>query len=348
MTEIRSARENTASISCSTSTIVIRSLSVPRRLTIRCDSSSPMPATGSSSRSSRGSVARAIAISSCRCSPWARWAASTPARVPSPTESRTTRAGSRSARSSRADRQNRKFPPRCACTARATLSSAEKSRKMLVIWKERASPSRDRSGASKPVTSRPANRMAPASGRRSPASCPMSVVLPAPLGPMIAWVSPRTTSRSTRSLASRPPKRLLRPRIASSVSAIARGGAEQKAEQAALGEEHDQDEERPEDDLPVCGQGGQHVLEQQQHDRADHGPEQGSHAAQDHHEHDLARAGPVHELRRQVLRLVGQQRAGETAGAAGDDEGGELVSERRKADRPRARLVGLRRPDDHA
>src|SRR5947199_193190 len=55
--------------------------------------------------------------------------------------------------------------------------------------------------------------MAPASGRRSPASCPMSVVLPAPLEPMIACVSPRVTSRLLRSLASRPPKRLPRARL---------------------------------------------------------------------------------------------------------------------------------------
>src|SRR5262249_10055007 len=46
MTEIRSARVKTASMSCSTSTIVMRRLSVARNRTIRCDSSNPMPATG--------------------------------------------------------------------------------------------------------------------------------------------------------------------------------------------------------------------------------------------------------------------------------------------------------------
>ena len=38
---------------------------------MRCDSSAPMPATGSSSSSSRGRVASAMAISSWRCSPCA-------------------------------------------------------------------------------------------------------------------------------------------------------------------------------------------------------------------------------------------------------------------------------------
>jgi len=38
--------------------------------------------------------------------------------------------------------------------------------------------------------SRPANRMHPESGVISPASCPISVVLPAPFGPMMTWSSP--------------------------------------------------------------------------------------------------------------------------------------------------------------
>ena len=37
---------------------------------MRCDSSGPMPAIGSSSSSMRGPVASAMAISSWRCSPW--------------------------------------------------------------------------------------------------------------------------------------------------------------------------------------------------------------------------------------------------------------------------------------
>src|SRR5437899_112470 len=348
MTEIRSARVNTASMSCSTSTIVTRPLRPPRRRTIRCDSSRPMPATGSSSRSSRGRVANAMAISSCRCSPCARLAARTSARSPRPTESRTASAGARRARSARAGRQKRKLWPECAWTASATLSTAVKSRKMLVIWKERASPSRDRVGASSDVTSWPAKRVIPASGLRSPAIWPISVVLPAPLGPMTACVSPSGTSRSTRSVARRPPKLLLSPRITISGSAIAQDLSRQEPEQAALGEEHHEDQEQPQDDLPVLGQGGEHVLEPEEHDRADHGPEQRSHPAEDHHEHDLAGPGPVHELGGEVLGRVREQRAGEAARAPGEDEGDELVAERREADRPRARLVGLRGPDDHA
>src|SRR5439155_7976454 len=148
-----------------------------------------------------------------------------------------------------------------AGTGGGRLPSAEKPRKWLVIGSERAGPSRDRAAASRGVTSRPAKRVVPASGLRSPASWPISVVLPAPLGPMSACVSPSSTSRSTRSVARRPPKLLLSPRIATSGSAIACDLSRQEPEQAAFGEEHHPDQEGPQDDLPVLGHRGQHVLE---------------------------------------------------------------------------------------
>src|SRR5207244_11284409 len=122
---------------------------------------------------------------------------------------------------------------------------------MLVIWKERASPSRERAGASSDVTSCPANRVVPASGLRSPASWPISVVLPAPFGPMIACVSPSSTSRSTRSVARRPPKLLLSPRTATSGSAIARDPPLQEHAQGPLGDEEPDDQVGPCDSLLV-------------------------------------------------------------------------------------------------
>jgi len=50
--------------------------------------------------------------------------------------------------------------------------------------------------------------MRPVSGRRFPASWLMSVVLPAPLGPMIACVSPSRTSSVTWSVAFSAPNAL--------------------------------------------------------------------------------------------------------------------------------------------
>src|SRR5262245_56990650 len=343
---MRSASAKTTSMSCSTSTIVWRPRSPCSRRTIRCDSSVPIPATGSSSNSSRGRVARAMAISSWRCSPWASVPATTSARSSRPISARTARAGSRSAASARAGRQNRKLWPAWACAASATLSSAVKSRKMLVIWNERASPRCERAAAVSAVTSAPAKRMVPASGRRPPASWPISVVLPAPFGPMMASVSPSATSSATSSVATRPPKRLRNPRTASSGSAIA--GARQQAIKSPAPVEHDEDEERTEHHLPVHGPRREQVLEQQERDGAEHWAEQGAHAAQDDHDHDVARARPVHVARRQVLRLVCQQGTRQPADRAGDGEGDQLVAERGEADRLHARFVRARRADHGA
>src|SRR2546430_14722457 len=102
---------------------------------------------------------------------------------------------------------------------------------MLVIWNERARPLRARLGAGRRVTSWPAKRMRPASERRLPASWLISVVLPAPLGPMTASVSPSCTSRSTLSEARSAPKLLQRP-LTSSI------GLEEDTGQPAAEEDH--------------------------------------------------------------------------------------------------------------
>src|SRR5512142_3351542 len=116
---------------------------------------------------------------------------------------------------------------------------------MLVIWKERARPLRARRGACRAVMSSPANTMLPASGRRLPASWPMKVVLPAPFGPITAWVSPSRTSKSMPSEARSAPKFFVNP-LTSSI-------APEDPGEAALEEDHREHEQRPEDHLPVLG-----------------------------------------------------------------------------------------------
>src|SRR2546427_11082026 len=93
---------------------------------------------------------------------------------------------------------------------------------MLVIWKERANPRRARAGAESAVMSSPAKRTRPRSGSRLPASWLIRVVLPAPVGPMIAWVSPSRISRATSSLARSAPQLFLKPRPSSRVLFILR------------------------------------------------------------------------------------------------------------------------------
>src|SRR5213594_3176983 len=138
---------------------------------------------------------------------------------------------------------------------------------MLVIWKERANPRRARAGAESAVMSSPAKRTRPRSGSRLPASWLIRVVLPAPFGPMMAWVSPSRISRLTSSLARSAPKLFVRPRTSSRALFIL---AEEQSREAALEEEHRQHQERPEDQLPVLGPARERVLEQQQRERAQH------------------------------------------------------------------------------
>src|SRR5712691_5915587 len=121
---------------------------------------------------------------------------------------------------------------------------------MLVIWKERANPRRARAGAESAVMSSLAKSTRPRSGSRLPASWLISVVLPAPFGPMMACVSPSRTSRSTLSLASSAPKLFVRPRTSSRTLFIL---AEDQSREAALEEEHRQHQQWPEDKLPVLG-----------------------------------------------------------------------------------------------
>src|SRR6266853_1064564 len=216
---------------------------------------------------------------------------------------------------------------------------------MLVIWNERANPRRARAGTESAVTSSPAKRTRPRSGRRLPASWPMSVVLPAPFGPMMAWVSPSRTSRLTSALASSAPKLLVRPRTSSRTLFIL---AEEQSREAAPQEKHRQHQERPEDQLPVLRPTRESVLDEQERKGAEHRPGDARHAPKYDHEHKLARARPVHELGRKVRGVVDEQRSGEPAHGARDHERREPVRVWREADRARARLVRPRRADHHA
>src|SRR5438270_12620846 len=64
-----------------------------------------------------------------------------------------------------------------------------------------------------PVMSRPLKRMRPAVGVRKCVRRLKHVVLPAPLGPMSAWIVPRRTRRSTFLTATKPRNSLVRPSV---------------------------------------------------------------------------------------------------------------------------------------
>src|SRR5579883_1045591 len=333
-------------MSCSISSMARLPFRPRRKCTMSRDSSAPMPAIGSSSSSSLGSPASAIAISSWRCSPWLSAAASTPARSSRPTALRPAHARSRSARSLRASRRKRNEWPRWACTASATLSIARKSRSTEVIWKERARPSRTRACVGNRVMSRPSKWMVPESGRTLPVSWPTSVVLPAPLGPISAWISPASTSIETSSVATRPPKRFTRLEVESSGSVI--GAPEQRIDAAARMERH-QDQHRAEHDLPVFAPTLVHqvedrlqeLLEREEGDGAPQRPVERADAAQHDDDDEVARLHPRHHGGRDVGAVIGEQDAGQAAQGAGDDEGDQAIAEHREAERRHAQLVRL-------
>src|SRR5690606_15750347 len=129
-----------------------------------------------------------------------------------------------------------------------------------------------------PVTSMPWNSMLPSLGGMAPATRLKKVVLPAPLGPMMALILPASKVTLTSLTAARPPKRLVRLLIFSSGcsamgtglllgvlgldagrTVLGRGLAGQPAtapgqegaDNAARHKDHQHHQQRPEHDHPV-------------------------------------------------------------------------------------------------
>src|SRR5437588_9181976 len=109
--------------------------------------------------------------------------------------------------------------------------------------------------------------MAPEFGINCPVSWLISVVLPAPFGPMMACSSPRATSSDRLSVARMPPKRRTRFSTRSKGSATAK--PPEHAHDATTREQHDQQQQRAHDQRPVFGKLRQQLFQQQKHDSAD-------------------------------------------------------------------------------
>src|SRR5689334_16604025 len=91
--------------------------------------------------------------------------------------------------------------------------------------------------------------ISPLSGARLPQICAISVVLPAPLGPISACTSPAATSSDTLSVATRPPKRLARFSSLSIVLPSHLPG--EQAGDALRGEQHDGEQHRADREVAV-------------------------------------------------------------------------------------------------
>ncbi len=81
--------------------------------------------------------------------------------------------------------------------AMTTFSSVVSSGNTRATWNDRPKPRRTRFHSGIRVTSCPSKRTVPESAKTSPLSTLNRVVLPAPLGPMTAKVSPSATATST-------------------------------------------------------------------------------------------------------------------------------------------------------
>src|SRR6478672_6135160 len=108
----------------------------------------------------------------------------------------------------------------------------------------------------RPVISASPSRIVPLVRGSSPESRLVRVDLPAPLGPITAWMRPRQRSTETSFTAASPPNRLVSLRAESRTSSamvllLAARGARHQPEQAARRERHHRHDEQADPKLPV-------------------------------------------------------------------------------------------------
>src|SRR6476469_2028702 len=102
--------------------------------------------------------------------------------------------------------------------------------------------------------------MAPEFGINCPVNWLISVVLPAPLGPMMACNSPGATSSERLSVAVMPPNR--RTRVSTRRKGSATAQPAEQAHDAAAREQHDQEQQWAHDQRPVFGELRQQLFQQ--------------------------------------------------------------------------------------
>src|SRR5262249_25597489 len=127
----------------------------------------------------------------------------------------------------------------------------------LLLWKVLPTPSRAICSGRAWATGAPRNEIVPAEGASSPERRLIRVDLPAPLGPMSAWISSACSSSETRSTATTPPKCRVSSCAASMGSATAACPPTQGLhgiDQASWQEHDDKDDEPSHGQQPVLGE----------------------------------------------------------------------------------------------
>src|SRR6056297_789139 len=109
---------------------------------------------------------------------------------------------------------------------------------------------RARCRVGKAVTSWPKNSTRPASGARPPHICAIRVDLPAPLGPITAWISPGFSDSEISREACTAPKLLVMPWVARTGSVMRHLPSGQKPDDPTAGEQHHAQQKRAKVDVP--------------------------------------------------------------------------------------------------
>src|SRR5690606_33862166 len=125
--------------------------------------------------------------------------------------------------------------------------------------------------------SSPARRIVPVSCLSVPQIGWMSVDLPAPFGPISAWISPGRRSSETSSVARNAPKDLLRlesSRTGSAMTLSMPGLSGEKPHKAAARKEHRAEQDQAKEGLPALRQSAQHVFEDHEQHGTGQRPEQ--------------------------------------------------------------------------
>src|SRR5229473_2800890 len=187
--------------------------------------------------------------------------------------------------------------------------------------------------------------MLPAVGTRSPESRLISVLFPAPLGPIKACRTPRLTSSETLSTAVSPPKIFLSP-VAFKPRSIIRllrqahpPKSIKKTGQAAGKKNHHHHDQGPHSELPVLGQRAEQrltreeLLEQNVSECADDRAVQPSDPTEDQQDLDGCRVVPRKDLRIDEPKLASRKIAGQSSQRSRENEGPQFVEEGWKSQR---------------
>ena len=204
--------------------------------------------------------------------------------------------------------------------------------------------SQARSGR-RPEITLPSRLTVPASGASAPAIMLKIVVLPAPLGPIRAWMAPAGTLKLTSCTARRPRKLLPMPASSSRAPLTSRRSARpsfagQPRPHAGRPVHHDHQQRQAVEDLLDAGNAqrlaevGEGLAQSRQHDGADDGSEQRAQAADDRRQGDLDRAADGEgRLGKEVVVVEGVPHAGQRRQRRRDHDRDHLAAQHRHADR---------------